>query len=404
MGKIKIRANGDGDVFPRKNKAGKITSYRGAYVGPDGKRRYVSGKTKEEARRNLRRARGDAERGLVFDADSLKLGEYLDRWLSDSVSDTVKATTFERYEQIARLHLKPALGRLRLKALTPVHVRGLYREKLEAGLSARTVRYIHTTLHKALKQAVMDGLIPHNATESVKPPQLSREEMHPLTPEQAKLLLQVAHKIGDRLEALYVLAIHTGLRQGELLGLKWDDVDLEDGSLQVRRTLTITKSGPVFTAPKTTSSRRSVKLTSHAIEAVTHHLERQLGEIDRVGSLWSENGLIFASETGEPLNRHNLTRRSFKPLLKRVGLPEIRFHDLRHTCATLLLTRNVNPKIVSEMLGHSSIAITLDTYSHVLPNMRDQAAAAMEEALSRPTAAALLPKPPDSNPGPFCRL
>jgi integrase len=382
MTRAKCRANGDGDVFPRKNKAGKVTSYRGAYVGPDGKRRYVSGKTKEEARRNLRKARGDAERSLVFDADNLGVGEYLDRWLSDSVRDTVKATTFERYEQITRLHLKPALGRVKLKALTPAHVRGLYREKLEAGSSARTVRYIHTTLHKALKQAVMDGLIPRNATEAVKPPQQTREEMRPLTPEQAKHLLQVARETGNRLEALYVLAIHTGLRQGELLGLKWDDVDLEDGSLQVRRTLTITKDGPVFTTPKTAGSRRSVKLTSKATEALKRHLERQLGEIDRVGSLWSENGLIFASETGDPLDRRAVTTLKFKPLPKYAGLPEIRFHDLRHTCATLLLTRNVNPKIVSEMLGHATIAITLDTYSHVLPNMRDQAAAAMEEALS----------------------
>jgi integrase len=382
MAKVKSRANGDGDVFPRKNKAGKITSYRGAYVGPDGKRRYVSGKNKEEARRALREARGNADQGLVFDADNLKVGEYLDRWLSDSVSDTVKATTFERYEQITRLHLKPALGRVKLKSLTPAHVRGLYREKLEAGSSARTVRYIHTTLHKALKQAVMDGLIPRNATEAVKPPQQTREEMHPLTPEQTKHLLQVAHETGDRLEALYVLAIHTGLRQGELLGLKWDDVDLDEGSLQVRRTLSITKDGPIFTSPKTTGSRRSVKLTQRAIEALRSHLERQLAEIDRVGSLWSENGLIFASETGEPLDRRTVTNMKFKPLLKWAGLPPVRFHDLRHTCATLLLTRNVNPKIVSEMLGHSSIAITLDTYSHVLPNMRDQAAAAMEEALS----------------------
>jgi integrase len=385
MGKTKSRANGDGDVFPRKNKAGKITSYRGAYFGPDGKRRYVSGKTKEEARRNLRHARGEADRGLIFGAVNLKVGEYLDRWLSDSVSDTVKATTFERYEQITRLHLRPTLGKVKLKTLTPAHVRGLYREKLEAGLSARTVRYIHTTLHKALKQAVMDGLIPRNVTEAVKLPQPTREEMHPLTPEQAKVLLQTAHETGDRLEALYVLAIHTGLRQGELLGLKWDDVDLKDGSLQVRRTLTITKSGPVFTAPKTTSSRRSVKLTSNATEALKSHLKRQLAEIDRVGSLWSPgdaDGLIFASETGEPLDRRAVTKQKFKPLLKRAGLPEIRFHDLRHTCATLLLTRNVNPKIVSEMLGHSTIAITLDTYSHVLPNMRNQAAAAMEEALS----------------------
>ena len=252
-------------------------------------------------------------------------------------------------------------------------------------MSARTVRYIHTTLHKALKQAVMDGLIPRNVTEAVKPPQPTREEMHPLTPEQAKVLLQTAHETRDRLEALYVLAIHTGLRQGELLGLKWDDVDLEDDSLQVRRTLAITKSGLVFSFPKTTGSRRSVKLTSKATKALKSHLERQLAEIDGVGSLWNPgdaDGLIFASETGEPLARRAVTKQKFKPLLRRAGLPEIRFHDLRHTCATLLLTRNVNPKIVSEMLGHATIAITLDTYSHVLPNMRDQAAAAMEEALS----------------------
>ncbi|MDQ3184737.1 MAG: site-specific integrase, partial [Actinomycetota bacterium] len=147
----------------------------------------------------------------------------------------------------------------------------------------------------------------------------------------------------------------------------------------------ITKSGPVFSFPKTTGSRRSVKLTGKAIEVLKSHLERQLAEIDRVGSLWSPgdaDGLIFASETGEPLDRRAVTKQKFKPLLKQAKLPEIRFHDLRHTCATLLLTRNVNPKIVSEMLGHSTIAITLDTYSHVLPNMRDQAAAAMEEVLS----------------------
>jgi integrase len=181
------------------------------------------------------------------------------------------------------------------------------------------------------------------------------------------------------------VAIHTGLRQGELLGLKWDDVDLEDGIFQVRRTLAITKNGPVFTSPKTSGSRRSVKLTRKAIEALKGHLERQLAEIDRVGSLWNpgdSHGLIFASETGEPLDRRVVTKSKFKPLPKRAGIPEIRFHDLRHTCATLLLTRNVNPKIVSEMLGHATIAITLDTYSHVLQNMRDQAAAAMEEALS----------------------
>ena len=174
---------------------------------------------------------------------------------------------------------------------------------------------------------------------------------------------------GDRLEALYILAVTTGLRQGELLGLKWDDIDLEVGTLQVRRTLTTAKGGPILSAPKTKSTRRTVRLSQTALEALRSHLERQLGEdIDRAGDLWRENGLIFASESGSPLSRQHITARRFKPLLKRAGLPEIRFHDLRHTCATLLLSKNVNPKVVSEMLGHASIAITLDTYSLVLPS------------------------------------
>jgi integrase len=193
------------------------------------------------------------------------------------------------------------------------------------------------------------------------------------------MLLEAASE--DRLEALYVLAIYTGLRQGELLGLKWDDIDLGAGMLQVRRALITAKGGPRLAAPKTKSSRRRLRLTRVAVETLKSHLERQLEDIDRVGSMWQENGLVFASETGAPLDRHDVTSRRFKPLLERARLPHFRFHDLRHMCATLLLTKNVNPKVVSEMLGHSSIAITLDTYSHVLPNMQDSAARALEEAL-----------------------
>jgi integrase len=372
------RGNGEGSITRRKD--GLYMARYTVETAIGAKRKTLYGKTRGEVSEKLTKAMADQDDGLVFDADNLKVGEYLERWLVDSVLDTVRPTTYERYEQIVRIHVRPALGSVKLKNLTPVHVRGLYREKLEAGLSARTVQYIHVTLHKALKQAVQDGLIPRNATEAVKAPQVRREEMRPLSGEQVKVLLEVAR--GDRLEALYVLAIHTGLRQGELLGLKWEDVDLESGTLRVRRTLVTAKGGPVLTAPKTKGSRRSVKLTQGAVEALRSHLKHQLQEIDRAGSLWRENGLMFASESGEPLDRRYLTSCRYKALLKRAELPMIRFHDLRHTCATLLLSKNVNPKIVSEMLGHASIAITLDTYSHVLPNMRDQAAAAMEEALS----------------------
>ena len=179
-----------------------------------------------------------------------------------------------------------------------------------------------------------------------------------------------------------MLAVHTGLRQGELLGLRWEDVDVEAGTLQVRRTLTGVANGrPVFTAPKTAKSRRRVKLTAAAVDALKRHRKRQLEQRMARAGLWRDLGLVFTTEVGTPLNRHNLSQRSFKPLLRRAELPEIRFHDLRHTCATLLLSKGVHPKFVQELLGHATIAITLDTYSHVLPGMGNQTAYAMEAAL-----------------------
>jgi integrase len=374
------KKNGNGEGGISRHKGSGLYMARYTVHTPTGpKRKTLYGKTRREVDEKLTKAKADRDTGFIFDADNLKLGEYLARWLADSVRDTVRPTTFERYEQMVRLHIRPVLGKVKLKNLTSAHVRGLYREKLDAGLSPRTVQYVHVTLHKALKQAIADGLIPRNATEAVKPPQVSREEMRPLTAEQVKVLFEAAK--GDRLAALYVLAVTTGLRQGELLGLKWDDIDLEVGTLQVRRTLTTAKGGPVLSEPKTKGSRRTVRLSVTASEALRSHLDRQLGEIDQAGDLWRENGLIFASKSGSPLSRQHVTAHRFKPLFKRAGLPEMRFHDLRHTCATLLLSKNVNPKVVSEMLGHATIAITLDTYSHVLPNMQESAAKAMEDVL-----------------------
>ncbi len=201
-----------------------------------------------------------------------------------------------------------------------------------------------------------------------------------MSPEETRRLLETAS--GDKLEALYVLAIATGLRQGELLALKWEDVDLERGMLRVRRTLTRTGGKVSIGEPKTKKSRRGVNLTAAAVKALQSHLSRQLEAMERMGSLYRPGGLVFANEVGGIINPSNLRNRTFARLLKLAGLsPDTRFHDLRHTCATLLLSRNVNPKIVSEMLGHSSIAITLDTYSHVLPTMQKSAIRALEDAL-----------------------
>ncbi len=378
------RGNGEGSIYPCKNKDGKTTGYRGSYwvYTADGpKRRYVSGKRREDVRDKLAKALSDRAGGFVFDAGAMTVGEYLDRWLKD-VEDTVRESTHVRYEYAIRPHIKPALGKIKLKDLTPAQARWFYRDRLDSGLAPASVHKLHVVLHKALKAAVEDGLIPRNAVAGLKLPKLTREEVDPLSREEARQLLAAAGGIGDRLEALYVLALNTGMRQGELLALKWDDVDLEGGVLRVRRTLTKVGKSFVTGEPKTKKSRRTIRLTTGAVGALRSHLSRQLEEMEQMGSLYQPGGFVFATGIGTIINPSHLRNRSFKPLLKAAKLRHVRFHDLRHTCATLLLSKNVNPKIVSEMLGHASIAITLDIYSHLMPDMQEKAAQALEEMLS----------------------
>jgi integrase len=208
---------------------------------------------------------------------------------------------------------------------------------------------------------------------------VQREEIQPLNRDQVRALFEAA--VSNRLEALYIVAVHCGLRQGELLGLKWEDLDFERGTLSVRRTLATAKGAPTFTPPKTAKSRRNINLTPTAIEALKRHGERQAEEMLKADTLYQDYGLVFASQVGTPVSRHNLTR-SFKALLRRAGLPRsTRFHDLRHTCATLLLGRGFNAKFVQELLGHSTIAVVLDTYSHVMPGTANHSSA-IEESLN----------------------
>ena len=219
----------------------------------------------------------------------------------------------------------------------------------------------------------------------MRAPRPVKKEIQSFTPEQARAFLDAAR--GDRLEALYIVAITTGLRQGELLGLRWTDIDLELGRLAVRRALVAgsvgSRGGAVFDAPKNNKSRRTVKLTRSAIEALKRHKAAQNEERLKLGSLWQDHGLVFPNRVGKPMDHNNLYKRDFKKTLARAGLPlTFRFHDLRHTCATLLLSRNVNQKVVQEMLGHATIIQTMDTYSHVLPTMQDAATEAMESVLS----------------------
>jgi len=351
------RGKGEGSIYRRRD---------GLWVGqykidtPEGRKtKYLYSRDRKEVARRLAKAIADRDGGLVFDSGSLVLGEYLDSWLN-VVKETIMYGSFRRYEAICRLHIKPHLGSVRLNQLSPMQVQGLYKIKLDSGLSPRTVVYIHTTLHKSLQQAVKWSLIPVNVVANVDKPKNRSKEVKPLDEEQVRRLLEAAG--GNPLESLYLIAVTTGLRQGELLGLKWSDVDLEGGILKVRRTV----YNGVINPPKTKKGKRSVTLTKRAIRSLENHPR--------------ECEWIFCTKTSTPISCHNLHNRSWKPLLRKAGLPiDTRFHDLRHTAATLLLTKGVHPKIVQEMLGHSSISITLDTYSHVLPNMQEKAVEAMED-------------------------
>jgi integrase len=382
MTRTRTRANGDADVYPRKNKEGKVVGYRASFwiETPQGrKRRYVSGKTKGETRIALLNAKADSKGAFFVAGEDLTVAEYLSRWLSGPVKTKgLKAITCENYQRQVRAHIVPALGHLKLTKLTPDIVQDLYDTRIATGSKPSSIRYMHSVLHNALEHAHKRNLVPLNAASKTEPPKVRPPEIHPLDAGEAKYLLEEAR--GERLEAVYVVAVSAGLRIGEILGLRWTDVDIERDSLRVARTLSRAKSGPRFTTPKN-GKGRSIVLTKQAVEALRSHRKRQNVERLRSGTLWEDNGLVFASETGKPLTRDFVDRRSFKPLLKRAGLPKKKLHDLRHTCATLLLSQGVHPAFVQELLGHASIVMTLDRYSHWVPSMGDQTARAMEAVL-----------------------
>jgi integrase len=350
------RGRGEGSIYRRKD---------GRWVGQyevGGKRRYVYGKTRKEVASKLTRAVADGNEGLVFDSDHLTVARYLDRWL-DSIRDTVRESTWVRHEINVRVHLKPALGRVRLGKLDPLQVQSFYRCKLDQGLSGASVLKIHSTLSKSLKQAVRWRLVPINVCRAVVLPRITKPEIQPLDAQQMKALLRAAQCTD--LYALWVLMATTGVRVGEALGLKWDDVDLDARTLRVNRTVYRGQT----CLPKTDSSRRTIKLSRVAAEALRQHPQQ---------CEW-----VFPTSRGTTINVNNLRYRSWKQLLERAHLPSgTRIHDLRHSAATLLLSKGVPIKVVSEMLGHSDVSITLSIYAHVLPDMQDSAAEAMDDSLN----------------------
>src|SRR5690348_263442 len=349
---------------------------------PGGKSKSLYAKTRQEVARKLAHALRDIEQGLPVKDERQTVATYLASWL-ETIEPTLRESTTRRHRQFVEYHILPALGKTKLAQLSAQQVQAFYARKLHDGLSTTTVNHLHATLHKALTAAVRLGLIARNVSEMVQAPRMRHVEMHVLSADEVRTLL--ATSASNRQHALYVTAIATGMRQGELLGLRWRDVDLDGGVVRVRSSLMKGKSAKtgdwVFSEPKTRRSRRQIALAAPAVTALRAHRQTQRLERMKAGPLWQDGyDLVFCTEIGGPLSAGNVYT-AFQRLLKRAGLSRIRFHDLRHTCATLMLSARVNPKVVSEMLGHASVAITLDIYSHVLPNMQQDAAAAMGNLL-----------------------
>jgi integrase len=336
-------------------------------------------KTRREAREWLTKILEQIQTGQSIESGRISLADFLGKWL-DSARPSLRHKTWAQYHQICRDHILPSLGEVRIRDLRPDQIQGLYNSKIECNVSTNTVRILHAVLHRSLEQAVRWGMIDRNPAKAVIRPKPCRKEIQTLNSHQARQFLIAAQ--GSRYEALYYLAITTGLRAGELLGLKWDDLDWIKGHLHVQRQVQrVPGSGLALLEPKSAAGRRVVVLGQAMITKMNEHARKQ----DRLRTFaverWQEHGMIFTSQTGTCLDHRNVYR-EFKEILRRAGLPDIRFHDLRHTAATLMLQEGIHPKIVQERLGHAQIYITMDTYSHVLPTMQDEAAKKMDELIA----------------------
>jgi integrase len=375
----KRRGNGEGTITQRPD-----GTWRGSLTLPDGQRKDFRARTQEDARRTLTRLTRERDTGVLMRSDErLSVAAFLTGCL-ERRKPRLHTSSHERYtEQLA--HIIRALGTVRLSKLTATQIEREYARLQDDGLSATTVAQLHTILKSALKDAVRKHIVPTNVCELVTPPRASHQEIHPLDETQANAFLLAAR--GERHEALFILALRTGMRQGELLALKWADVNMERGTLLVRASLRAkTGGGYTFNPPKTKAGKRTIALKPAVIEALKAHKARQAEERLFLGAAWQDNGLVFPSTIGTPQDAHHLGTLLMRRILKKAGLPPTRFHDLRHTCATLLLSHGTDAKTVADLLGHANITVTLGTYGHVLPNMREHAADIMDAILS-PSAA-----------------
>lgn len=364
-------------------------------TGSRSRRRYAFHGTKREAESELTRRIHEFETGQYMERDRLLVKEYLLRWLSDYAVPRTATRTHQRYQEIIEKHLNPALGNHKLTALRPLHIQSYYTKAMDSGrldgkggLSARTVLHHHRVLSEALKQAVKWQLLIRNPADAVQAPRPVSIEMQVLSEDESADLLLAAENTILYLPVL--LALTTGMRRGEVLGLRWQDVGLDAEKLVVQQSLEEIRGGLNFKRPKTEKSRRTLPLPALVASELRRHLEAQKETAKDLGAMYQDNGLVFCREDGRPWSPGGFSR-EFAELVRVTKIPKVRFHDLRHTHATQLFGQNVHPKMVSERLGHSTVGITLNTYTHVIPGMQEEVSVmvgtqmnqALERALNR---------------------
>ena len=363
----------------RGNGEGSIGFYNGRWVArvsmPGGKRKAIYGRTRSEVSRKLAAVIRDRDAGLPATNDRMTVGQFLRAWLEDSVRPRNKPSTYQSYESHVRVHLVPEFGGFSLARLTPHDVEQMMSRQIKEGLSPATVSRVRATLRRALSQAEKKGLVRRNVAALAEPPKQRPSRIEPLKSRQAHVLLRAIR--GHRFETLIALALATGLRQGELLGLLWDDVDLDAKRLYVRHALQRVQGEFVFIEPKTVRSRRYVALSPSVIEHLRTHQIAQGRLQESGGREWNLLGLVFPSQAGTPLDGPNVTH-AFQAVVRQAGLPHMRFHDLRHACASFMLAQGASMRVIMEQLGHSQISMTMNTYSHVMPEAMHDAAALME--------------------------
>ena len=372
----KRRGNNEGTLTERAD-----GRWMGRVSLPNGKRKAVYGRTRAEANAKMKKTQRDVDAGLPVADDRITVGNFLDAWLRDRVRQTVRPRTYEAYESKVRLYLKPALGHVRLARLTPDHVQGAMNGWLRDGLSPQTVRHARTVLRTALGQAVKWGKVPRNVASLVDSPRVEQRDPTVFTSDQARAFMAAIEE--DRLAALYHVALALGMRQGEILGLCWDAIDFDAGQLRVIRNLQRIDGKPALVEPKTKRSRRTLPLSPSLVARLRAHRAQQSRERLASGDRWvnwSNPPLVFTSEVGTPIDSPNLLKR-FRRILADADLPLIRFHDLRHACASLMMAQGLTPRVVMEQLGHSQIGTTMDTYAHVMPTALRDAASQMEDLL-----------------------